>query len=150
MIIKRNDFTKYLESKITKEQNRVLQSTPGFRVKYINLLSLLTEMSENNYHYAGSEYWQSDIYVLTPETFKKIFEENHPSNNTFSFHSQFRLEYDFIKLPSDLMYKYGSILNELFFDFIKNNKNADFYNLEYMVKMIENILKLAKFKIDDF
>ena len=48
------------------------------------------------------------------------------------------------------MYKYGSILNELFFDFIKNNKNADFYNLEYMVKMIENILKLAKFKIDDF
>lgn len=150
MIIKRNDFTKYLESKITKEQNRVLQSTPGFRVKYINLLSLLTEMSENNYHYTGSAKWQSDIYTLTPETFKKIFEEKHPSNNIFGFHSQFRLEFDFIKLPSDLMYKYGIILNELFFDFIKNNKNADFYNIKYMVKMIENILKLAKFKIDDF
>lgn len=149
MIIKRNDFTKYLESKITKEQNRVLQSTPGFRVKYINLLSLLTEMSENDYHYVGTAEWQSDIYALTPETFKKIFEEKHPSN-IFSFHSKFRLEFDFIKLPSDLMYKYGIILNELFFDFIKNNKNADFYNIKYMVKMIENILKLAKFKIDDF
>ena len=144
MIIKRNDFTKYLESKITKEQNRVLQSTPGFRVKYINLLSLLTEMSAKDYHWNEFKQWQSDIYALTPETFKKIYEENQ------SLHFQFRLETDFNKLPSDLMYKYGIILNELFFDLIKNNKNADFYNLEYMVKMIENILKLAKFKIDDF
>ena len=84
MIIKRNDFTKYLESKITKEQNRVLQSTPGFRVKYINLLSLLTEMSDKDYHWNDFKQWQSDIYALTPETFKKIYEENQ------SLHFQFR------------------------------------------------------------
>jgi len=42
MIIKRNYFTKYLENKITKEQNLVLQNTPGFRIKYVNMLSMLT------------------------------------------------------------------------------------------------------------
>ena len=50
MIIKRNDFTTYLENHITKEQNQVLQSVPGFRVKYINMLSVLTEIMERDYH----------------------------------------------------------------------------------------------------
>ena len=60
---------------------------------------------------------------------------------------------DEIKKNKDIVFAYPiffSNLPTMVRDFIKNNKNADFYNIEYMVKMIENILKLAKFKIDDF
>lgn len=144
MIIKRNDFTTYLENHITKEQNQVLQSVPGFRVKYINLLSVLTELMERDYHWTNNKQWQSEFYDLIPETFKNYYKETLDWNFKVNFSAQFN------RLPSEWVYNYTSILNEMFFDFIKTNKHTDFYNIEYLVKMIENILKLAKFKIDDF
>lgn len=144
MIIKRNDFTTYLENHITKEQNQVLQSVPGFRVKYINLLSVLTEIMERNYHWTSGKQWESEFYELIPESFKTYFTEQL----LFKFKVNFSVQ--FSRLPSEWVYKYTSIINESFFDFIKTNKYADFYNIEYLVKMIENILKIAKFKIDDF
>lgn len=144
MIIKRNDFTTYLESHISKEQNQVLQSVPGFRVKYINLLSVLTELMERDYHWTNNKQWQSEFYELVPDTFKKHYEEKLSLRFKMNFSTQFR------NLPSEWVYNYTCILNEMFFDFIKTNKHADFFNLEYLVKMIENILKIAKFKIDDF
>lgn len=144
MIIKRNDFTTYLENHITKEQNQVLQSVPGFRVKYINVLSLLTEMMECDYHWMNNKAWESDFYDLIPETFKEYYKEKYLTRYKFDFSVQFR------NFPSEWIYKYTSIINESFFDFIKTNDYADFYNIEYLIKMIENILKIAKFKIDDF
>lgn len=144
MIIKRNDFTTYLENHITKEQNQVLQSVPGFRVKYINVLSVLTEMMECNYHWTNNKEWKTDFYDLIPETFKQYYKEKYATNYKMNFNVQFR------NFPSEWLYKYTSIINDSFFDFIKTNKFADFYNIEYLVKMIENILKIAKFKIDDF
>lgn len=144
MIIKRNDFTTYLENHITKEQNQVLQNVPGFRVKYINLLSVLTELMERDYHWTNNKQWQSEFYDLIPETFKNHYKETLSWNFKVNFSAQFN------RLPSEWVYNYTNILNEMFFDFIKTNKHTDFFNLEYMVKMIENILKLAKFKIDDF
>lgn len=144
MIIKRNDFTTYLENHITKEQNRVLQSVPGFRVKYINVLSVLTEMMECNYHCTNNKEWKSEFHDLVPETFKEYYKEKYKTRYKLYFHIQF------MKFPSEWIYKYTSIINESFFDFIKSNNYADFYNIEYLVKTIENILKIAKFKIDDF
>lgn len=131
MIIKRNYFTTYLENHITKEQNRVLQSVPGFRVKYITMISILTEMMERDYN------------DFLPETFKEYYKEKYRTRY-FNFSVQFN------NFPSEWVYNYTSIINESFFDFIKTNDYADFYNLEYLVKTIENILKIAKFKIDDF
>ena len=144
MIIKRNDFTTYLENHITKEQNQVLQSVPGFRVKYITMLSVLTEMMERDYHMANNKEWKSDFYDLIPETFKEYYKEKYKTRYKFDFSVQFR------NFPSEWIYKYTSIINKSFFDFIKTNNYADFYNIEYLIKMIENILKIAKFKIDDF
>lgn len=144
MIIKRNDFTTYLENHITKEQNQVLQSVPGFRVKYITMLSVLTEISERDYHYVNYTQYKSDFYDLIPETFKEYYKEKYATRYKWFFHVQFR------NFPSEWIYNYVSIINESFFDFIKTNYYADFYNIEYLIKMIENILKIAKFKIDDF
>ena len=144
MIIKRNDFTKYLETHITKEQNQVLQSVPGFRVKYVNLLSVLTEIMERDYHWTNNKQWQSEFYELIPDTFKKHYEEKL----ALRFKVNFSVQYS--RLPSEWVYNYTSILNDSFFNFIKTNKNADFFNIDYLVKIIENILKIAKFKIDDF
>ena len=144
MIIKRNDFTTYLENHITKKQNQVLQSVSGFRVKYINLLSVLTELMERDYHWTNNKQWQSEFYDLIPETFKNHYKETLDWKFKVNFSAQFN------RLPSEWVYNYTSILNESLFDFIKTNKNTDFYNIEYLVKMIENILKVAKFKIDDF
>jgi len=144
MIIKRNDFTTYLENHITKEQNQVLQSVPGFRVKYINVLSILTEMMERNYHWTNNKAWESDFYDFIPETFKEYYKETLPGNFRVNFCVQFN------HLPAEWLYNYTSILNESLFDFIKSSNYADFYNIEYLVKTIENILKIAKFKIDDF
>ena len=144
MIIKRNDFTTYLENHITKEQNQVLQSVPGFRVKYITMLSVLTEMMVRDYHWTNNKAWVSDFYDLVPETFKAYYAETYTTRYKLYFHIHF------MNFPSEWVYKYTSIINESFFDFIKTNDNADFYNIEYLVKMIENILKIAKFKIDDF
>lgn len=141
MIIKRNNFTTYLENHITKEQNLVLQSVPGFRVKYITILSVLTEIMERDYNRTNN--WESDFYDLVPETFKEYYKEKYRTRY-FNFSVQFR------NFPSEWVYNYTSIINESFFDFIKTNDYADFYNLEYLVKTIENILKIAKFKIDDF
>lgn len=142
MIIKRNYFTTYLENHITKEQNQILQSVPGFRVKYITMISVLTEMMVRDYNWTNN--WESDFYDLVPETFKEYYKEKYKTRYRFNFSIQFR------NFPSEWVYKYTSILNESFFDFIKSNDYADFYNLEYLIKMIENILKIAKFKIDDF
>lgn len=144
MIIKRNDFTNYLENHITKEQNQVLQSVPGFRVKYINVISVLTEMMEYNYHWINNKEYKSEFYDLIPESFKEYYKEKYSTNYKMNFNVQFR------NFPSEWVYNYVSILNESFFDFIKTNNFADFYNIEYLIKMIENILKIAKFKIDDF
>lgn len=144
MIIKRNDFTTYLENHITKEQNQVLQSVPGFRVKYITMLSVLTEISERDYHYVNYTQYKSDFYDLIPETFKEYYKEKYATKFKMNFNVQFR------NFPSEWVYNYISIINESFFDFIKTNYYADFYNIEYLIKMIENILKIAKFKIDDF
>lgn len=144
MIIKRNDFTTYLENHITKEQNQVLQSVPGFRVKYITMLSVLTEIMECDYHWTNNKQWQSEFYDLIPETFKNYYKE------TLDWHFKVNFSVQFNRLPSEWVYNYTSILNESLFDFIKTNKHTDFYNIEYLVKMVENILKLAKFKIDDF
>lgn len=144
MIIKRNDFTTYLEKHITKKQNQVLQSVPGFRVKYIILLSVLTELMERDYHYTNNKEWRSDFYDLVPETFKNYYKETLDWRFKVNFSAKFNL------LPSEWIYKYTSIINESLFDFIKSNNYADFCNIEYLVKMIENILKIAKFKIDDF
>lgn len=144
MIIKRNDFTTYLENHITKEQNQVLQSVPGFRVKYVNLLSVLTELMERNYHWTNNKEWKSDFYDFLPEIFKEYYKEKYATRYRFNFSIQFR------NFPPEWVYNYTSILNESLFDFIKTNKHTDFYNIEYLVKMVENILKLAKFKIDDF
>ena len=77
MIIKRNDFTTYLENHITKEQNQVLQSVPGFRVKYINVISLLTEMMECDYHWINNKEYKSNFHDLIPETFKEYCEHCH-------------------------------------------------------------------------
>lgn len=144
MIIKRNDFTNYLENHITKEQNQVLQSVPGFRVKYINVISVLTEMMEYNYHWINNKEYKSEFYDLIPESLKEYYKEKYATNYKMNFNVQFR------NFPSEWVYNYVSILNESFFDFIKTNNFADFYNIEYLIKMIENILKIAKFKIDDF
>lgn len=144
MIIKLNDFTTYLENHITKEQNQVLQSVPGFRVKYINVLSVLTEIMEHDYHWINNKKYMSDFYDLIPDTFKSYYTETYATRYKLYFHIQF------MKFPSEWIYKYTSIINESFFDFIKTNNYADFYNIEYLIKMIENILKIAKFKIDDF
>jgi len=144
MIIKRNDFTTYLENHITKEQNQVLQSVPGFRVKYINMLSVLTEIMERDYHWANNQTYKSNYYDLIPDTFKSYYAETYATRYKLYFHTQF------MKFPSEWIYKYTSLINEGFFDFIKTNDYADFYNIEYLIKMIENILKIAKFRIDDF
>lgn len=144
MIIKRNDFTTYLENHITKEQNQVLQSVPGFRVKYITMLSVLTEMMERDYHWFDNNQYKSNYYDLIPDTFKAYYAETYTPRYKLYFHIQF------MKFPSEWIYKYTSIINESFFDFIKSNNYADFYKIEYLIKMIENILKIAKFKIDDF
>jgi len=144
MIIKRNDFTTYLENHITKEQNQVLQSVPGFRVKYINMLSVLTEIMERDYHWANNQTYKSNYYDLIPDTFKSYYAETYATRYKLYFHIQF------MKFPSEWIYKYTSFINESFFDFIKTNDYADFYNIEYLIKMIENILKIAKFRIDDF
>ena len=144
MIIKRNDFTTYLEKHITKKQNQVLQSVPGFRAKYIIMISVLTEIMERNYHCTNNKEWKSDFYDLVPETFKNYYKETLDCHFKVNFSAKFNL------LPSEWVYKYTSIINESLFDFIKSNNYADFCNIEYLVKMIENILKIAKFKIDDF
>lgn len=144
MIIKRNYFTTYLENHITKEQNQILQSVSGFRVKYITMLSLLTEMMERNYHLTNNKVCKSEFYDFIPETFKEYYKEKYKTIYRFNFSVQFR------NFPSEWVYKYTSIINESFFDFIKTNDYADFFNIEYLVKIIENILKIAKFKIDDF
>lgn len=144
MIIKRNDFTTYLENHITKEQNQVLQSVSGFRVKYITMLSILTEMMDCNYHCTNNKEWKSDFYDFIPDTFKAYYAETYATRYKLYFHIQF------MKFPSEWIYKYTSIINESLFDFIKSNNYADFYNIEYLIKMIENILKIAKFRIDDF
>ena len=144
MIIKRNYFTKYLENKITKEQNLVLQNTPGFRVKYVNMLSILTEIMESDSHWSNNGPWDSNFYALIPETFRKIYEEK------LSLRFPFNLNTDFPSIPADLLYKYCYNLNELLFDSISTNKSEDFFNEKYLVKIIENILKVAKFRIDDF
>lgn len=144
MIIKQNDFTTYLENHITKKQNQVLQSVPGFRVKYIIIISVLTEIMVCNYHWTNNKEWKSDFYDLIPETFKQYYKEKYLLNYEISFNDQFR------NLPSEWVYNYTSILNESFFDFIKSNDYPDFCNIEYLAKIIENILKIAKFKIDDF
>lgn len=87
MIIKRNDFTTYLENHITKEQNQVLQSVPGFRVKYITMLSVLTEMMERDYHWFDNNQYKSNYYDLIPETFKTYYTEpSQPDiNGIFTF-----------------------------------------------------------------
>ncbi len=144
MIIKRNDFTTYLEKHITKEQNHVLQSVPGFRVKYIIMISVLTEIMCCDYHWTNNKEWKSDFNDLIPETFKEYYKEKYSTRYEIGFNAQFR------NLPFEWVYKYTSFINESFFDFIKSNNYADFCNIEYLVKMIENILKIAKFKIDDF
>lgn len=144
MIIKRNDLTNYLENHITKEQNQVLQSVPGFRVKYITMLSVLTEMMERDYHWMDNQQYKSDYYSLIPDTFKDYYAATYATKYKLYFHIQF------MKFPSEWIYKYTSLINESFFDFIKTNDYADFFNIEYLIKMIENILKIAKFKIDDF
>ena len=144
MIIKRNYFTKYLENKITKEQNLVLQNTPGFRIKYVNMLSILTEIMESDCHWSNNGPWDSNFYALIPDTFKKIYEEK------LSLRFPFNLNTDFQSIPADLLYKYCYNLNELLFDSISTNKSEDFFNEKYLVKIIENILKVAKFRIDDF
>lgn len=144
MIIKRNYFTTYLENHITKEQNQILQSVPGFRVKYINVLSVLTEMMVRDYHWTNNKELKSDFYDFIPETFKKYYKEKYKTRYRFNFSVQFN------NFPSEWIYKYTSLINEGFFDFIKSNNYADFYNLEYLIKIIENILKIAKFRIDDF
>ena len=144
MIIKRNEFTTYLENHITKEQNQVLQSVPGFRVKYITMLSVLTEMMERDYHFANNKEWKSYFYDLIPDTFKSYYTETYATRYKWYFHIQF------MKFPSEWVYNYTSIINESFFDFIKSTNYADFFNIEYLIKMIENILKIAKFRIDDF
>ena len=144
MIIKRNYFTKYLENKITKEQNLVLQNTPGFRVKYVNMLSILTELMERDYHWTNNSSWESNFYALIPETFKKLYEEK------LSLTFKFNLDSNFQSIPADLLYKYCYNLNELLFDSISTNKSEDFFNEKYLVKIVENILKVAKFRIDDF
>ena len=139
MIIKRNDFTTYLENHITKEQNQVLQSVPGFRVKYITMLSVLTEIMERDYHWINNKKYKSNYYDLIPDTFKSYYTKTFATRYKLYFHIQF------MKFPSEWIYKYTSIINESFFDFIKTNDYADFYNIEYLVKTIENILKIAKF-----
>lgn len=144
MIIKRNYFTKYLENKITKEQNLVLQNTPGFRVKYVNMLSILTEIMESDCHWSNNGPWDSNFYALIPETFKKIYEDK------LSLRFPFNLNTDFQSIPADLLYKYCYNLNVLLFNSISTNKSEDFFNEKYLVKIIENILKVAKFRIDDF
>ena len=144
MIIKRNYFTKYLENKITKEQNLVLQNTPGFRIKYVNMLSILTEIMESDCHWSNNGPWDSNFYALIPDTFKKIYEEK------LSLRFPFNLNTDFQSIPADLLYKYCYNLNELLFDSISTNKSEDFFNEKYLVKIIENILKVTKFRIDDF
>ena len=144
MIIKRNYFTKYLENKITKEQNLVLQNTPGFRIKYVNMLSILTELMERNYHWTNGNAWDFNFYALIPETFKKLYEES------LSLRFPFNLNTNFESIPADLLYKYCYNLNELLFDSILTNECEDFFNEKYLVKIIENILKVAKFRIDDF
>ena len=144
MIIKRNDFTTYLENHITKEQNQVLQSVPGFRVKYIIMISALTEIMCYDYHWVNNKAWKSEFYDLIPETFKEYYKEKYLTRYEISFNTQFK------NLPSEWVYKYTSIINESFFDFIKTNEYADFCNIEYLGRIIENILKIAKFKIDDF
>ena len=144
MIIKRNDFTTYLENHITKEQNQVLQRVPGFRVKYITMLSVLTEIMERNYHWANNQTYKSNYYDLIPDTFKAYYTETFATRYKLYFHIQF------MKFSSEWIYKYTSIINEGLFDFIKTNDYADFYNIEYLIKMIENILKIAKFRIYDF
>lgn len=144
MIIKRNDFTTYLEKHITKKQNQVLQSVLGFRAKYIIMISVLTEIMERNYHWTNNKEWKSDFYDLVPETFKNYYKETLDWRFKVNFSAKFNL------LPSEWVYKYTSIINEGFFDFIKSNNYADFCNIEYLIKMIENILKIAKFRIDDF
>lgn len=142
MIIKRNDFTTYLENHITKEQNQILQSVPGFRVKYITMISILTEMMDCNYHWVNNKELKSEFHDFLPETFKEYYKEKYRTRY-FNFSVQFN------NFPSEWVYNYTSIINESFFHFIKTNDYADFYNLEYLVKTIENILKIAKFKIDD-
>ena len=145
MIIKRNYFTKYLENKITKEQNLVLQNTPGFRIKYVNMLSIITEIMESDCHWSNNNGpWDSNFYALIPETFKKLYEEK------LSLRLPFNLDLHFQSIPADLLYKYCYNLNELLFDSISTNKSEDFFNEKYLVKIIENILKVAKFRIDDF
>ena len=138
------DFTTYLENHITKEQNQVLQSVPGFRVKYITMLSVLTEIMERNYHWANNQTYKSNYYDLIPDTFKAYYTETFATRYKLYFHIQF------MKFSSEWIYKYTSIINEGLFDFIKTNDYADFYNIEYLIKMIENILKIAKFRIYDF
>lgn len=144
MIIKRNDFTTYLENHITKEQNQVLQSVPGFRVKYIVMISVLTEIMSCDYHWTNNKEWKSEFYDYIPETFKQYYKEKYTTNFKMNFNVQFR------NFPAEWVYKYTSIINESFFDFIKTNKFADFYNIEYLGRIIENILKIAKFRTDDF
>jgi hypothetical protein len=99
---------------------------------------------ERNYHWTNGNAWNSNFYALIPETFKKIYEEKLSSRFPFN------LNMDFESIPADLLYKYCYNLNELFFEFISTNKSEDFYNEKYLVKIIENILKVAKFRIDDF
>lgn len=146
MIIKRNDFTTYLETQITKEQNQVLQSVPGFRVKYVNLLSMLTECLQRSYHYDNTRgAWTSTVH--TPDCF---IEEFNKTLKDYHYKPDFMLVHHYHRLPNELVLKYCNIINNLFFDFIRKNENADFFNTEYMAKMIDNILKMAKFQIDDF
>ena len=95
MIIKRNDFTTYLENHITKEQNQVLQSVSGFRVKYITMLSILTEMMDCNYHCTNNKEWKSDFYDFIPDTFKAYYAETYATRYKLYFHIQF------MKFPSE-------------------------------------------------
>lgn len=101
-------------------------------------------MMERDYHWMDNNEYKSNYYDLIPDTFKAYYAETYTTRYKFDFSVQFR------NFPSEWIYKYTSIINEGFFDFIKTNDYADFYNLEYLIKMIENILKIAKFKIDDF
>ena len=146
MIIKRNDFTTYLEAQLTKEQNQVLQSVPGFRIKYVNMLSMLTEVLNSCYHYDNV----IGAWVSTVHTPNCLLEEYEEALKDYHYKPDFMLKQHFHKLPQELILKYCNIINNLFFDFIRNDTNADFYNIEYLAKMIDNILKIAKFKIDDF
>ena len=108
------------------------------------MLSVLTEIMERDYHWINNKKYMSDFYDLIPDTFKSSYAETYATRYKLYFHIQF------MKFPSEWIYKYTSIINESFFYFIKTNDYADFYNIEYLIKMIENILKIAKFKIDDF